>query len=374
MKKIVLVSCFKWYEQRLKPIYEMLKENNEVTIFLSDFDHIVKKYETNRINEISYIHVNSYRHNLSLQRGISHYIFAKKVYKKLNEIKPDYVYALVPPNCVAYFCSKYKREKSNSKLIFDLIDLWPESMPLQRVKNTYIYRKWKMMRDIAFLSADHIFTECELYRENLEKAILPKCSTLYLFKKVKKKKKKLIAYNIENNQENCEKKLILGYLGSINYIIDIEKIRGLLKEIKKEYKVKVLIIGDGERRHEFLRMLENINVDYKFYGKVFDEKQKISILSKCDYGINIMIDSVRVGLTIKSIDYFSYGLPIINNIKGDTWSLVEKYNLGVNIDGNRILKLYKFKNEDRNRITMFFEENFTQKVFEQRIKKVLTDI
>jgi hypothetical protein len=34
---------------------------------------------------------------------------------------------------------------------------------------------------------------------------------------------------------------------------------------------------------------------------------------------------------MKSVDYFCYGLPIINNIPGDTWTLVEQYDAGVNV-------------------------------------------
>ena len=36
-----------------------------------------------------------------------------------------------------------------------------------------------------------------------------------------------------------------------------------------------------------------------------------------------MKQEVFVGLTMKSIDYFEAGLPIINNIHGDTWNIVK---------------------------------------------------
>ena len=69
-----------------------------------------------------------------------------------------------------------------------------------------------------------------------------------------------------------------------------------------------------------------------FYGAVFDQMRKIKILGNCDFAFNMMKESVLVGLTIKSIDYFSMGLPIINNIKGDTWEIVRRYGAGVNVD------------------------------------------
>lgn len=58
-----------------------------------------------------------------------------------------------------------------------------------------------------------------------------------------------------------------------------------------------------------------------------------------------MKDSVCVGLTMKSIDYFQHGLPIINNIKADTTELVEEYKVGFNeIDFEKELLSKKIQN------------------------------
>lgn len=53
-------------------------------------------------------------------------------------------------------------------------------------------------------------------------------------------------------------------------------------------------------------------------------------MRRCHYGLNIMKEDVRVGLTMKSVEYFAAGLPLINNIKGDTWDFVEMEEVGVN--------------------------------------------
>lgn len=42
-----------------------------------------------------------------------------------------------------------------------------------------------------------------------------------------------------------------------------------------------------------------------------------------------MKDNVCVGLTMKSIDYFQHGLPIINNIQEDTTEIVKQYKVGL---------------------------------------------
>jgi hypothetical protein len=48
-----------------------------------------------------------------------------------------------------------------------------------------------------------------------------------------------------------------------------------------------------------------------------------------------MKELVQVNLTLKSVKYFSNGVPIINDIKFDTWDVVEKYEIGINISKNQ---------------------------------------
>ena len=43
----------------------------------------------------------------------------------------------------------------------------------------------------------------------------------------------------------------------------------------------------------------------------------MKIINQCHYALNIMKKDVCVGMTMKSLDYFSFGIPIVNNIEGD---------------------------------------------------------
>ena len=112
----------------------------------------------------------------------------------------------------------------------------------------------------------------------------------------------------------------------------------ILGEVNRSKKVKLHIVGDGEKREAFLESLNQKGIDAEYYGLVYDETKKQEIFSRCSYGINIMKPGVCVGLTMKSIDYFCYGLPLINNIQGDTWELVEQYGIGINCIGDSYKK------------------------------------
>ena len=49
-----------------------------------------------------------------------------------------------------------------------------------------------------------------------------------------------------------------------------------------------------------------------------------------------MKPEVFVGMTMKSLDYLSAGLPIINNIGADVWKMVERDGIGFNISEKSI--------------------------------------
>ena len=119
MKKAIIISCFGWYTERLIYIEEVLKQKGfSVTIYNSDFSHF-KKERVVKSKNCNYVHVPSYKKNLSLARLYSHAVFSYRIFLILKEYKPDFVYALVPPNSVVKACSKYKfgSSKISSKLI-----------------------------------------------------------------------------------------------------------------------------------------------------------------------------------------------------------------------------------------------------------------
>lgn len=62
----------------------------------------------------------------------------------------------------------------------------------------------------------------------------------------------------------------------------------------------------------------------------------MKIINQCHYALNIMKKDVCVGMTMKSLDYFSFGIPIVNNIEGDIKKIVEKNNVGFNISNENL--------------------------------------
>ena len=323
--KVLILTNTETYEDRAELIRERFAKNCEVTVFSTDFLHIKKQKRESGRPDFIHLPTRPYKKNISVGRMYSHYKFAKNAFREAEKYSPDILYVMVPANSNAYFAVKYREKHPNVKLVLDLIDLWPESFPLKKLEWFPAFKWWRNMRDRSLAAADVIVTECELYRTVLaDKLTGLDTVTLRLAKK---------AENTEKNTALPTDSINFCYLGSVNNIIDIPRISEYVGAVAKLKPVSVHIIGKGERMDEFVSALEAVGAAVIRHGAVYDAAEKQRIFDICHLGINIMRDSVCVGLTMKSLDYFDGGLPLINSIKGDTSEFVAQYRAGFNING-----------------------------------------
>lgn len=328
MKKALLISCFHWYRGRLEYVEKYFKNNGyDVQIWMSDYLHFQKRL-VDEIEGCNYIHVYPYKKNMSFARLYSHYGFAKKISEVLFDEKPDLIVANIPPNSVAWACGSYKKQNPQTKLVFDIIDMWPESYTSSKFLKTP-FKLWAGLRDKNLEYADVILTECELYQNFLNQTLKERMSTLHMCRPSE--------HFTEIPEWNGEC-IDIGYLGSINNLIDIDFIEKLLQEMAQVINIRVHIVGGGEKKETFIQSLKRTSAIIEDHGVVFDTDLMRSIIGKCHFAINMMKPTVCVGLTIKSMDYFQIGVPFLNTIKGDTAKLIDEYHCGWNIDNVSLCK------------------------------------
>ena len=371
--KIVIVSCFA-VSHRLEYIEQTMKElGYDVKIIVADFNHKEKKKIINKNNDYTYINTKKYKRNMSFQRIYSHYNFSKKVVKELKRFNPDIIYSMIPPNFLSKYIIKYKKKNKRVKVIFDIIDLWPETIPNNKLKKILAipFKYWSNLRNKNLKDADFVITECELYKKCLRNELPKNTTTIHLVDKY-------FGYKDSIKEEIIQ----IAYLGSINNIIDIDLIINILNEIKQYKSIKIHIIGEGESRQEFIEKLKENEIQYQYYGKVFEDNSKYNIFNKCQFGINVMKESTCVGLTLKSIDYFKFGLPIINNIKEDTMKIVEKYDVGFNIKESNLeeiaLCISRMKKEEfiqmKENVSNMYKKEFEIEILKNKIKDIMEKI
>jgi len=327
VKKAVCISCTHHYNERTVYVEEALAEAGyEITYITSDFSHTAKvpfQVDLPHCTQVPTIH---YKKNLSVARILSHIRFAKDAMRQVRKHSPDLLYVEVPPNSLCAAAARYKKKNLRMKLIFDIFDMWPESFPNSRAKQLLRlpFGIWGSLRNRNLAKADVVLTECDLFQEKLRRYLKDTTAkTLHLCRRS--------ATTREPVHIPSEEALHLCYLGNINNIIDIPTICRLLSEIRQLRPVVLHVIGDGESRETFLTEAAAAGAQVVYHGKIYDPDARQAIFDQCSFGLNIMKSSVCVGLTMKSVDYFAGGLPILNTIEADTKELVERAQIGINV-------------------------------------------
>lgn len=374
MKNACMISCSDHYNHRLNVAAGYLESHGyEVTYITSDFDHFTKKTFRVEIPNSVQLHTRPYRRNLSLDRILSHRQFARDVFRYLENLpkQPDVLVVLLPPNFLAKYAAAYKKRHPNVQIVFDIFDLWPETFPSGSVKKLLApaFRVWSWLRDHNLGAADHLITECEMFRQRLGLSS-DEATTVYLGADAPKCG--ILPVQLSDRQWD------LCYLGSINNIIDIPKISALLQALAKERPVNLHIVGSGERLQELITSAENAGAVAIYHGAVYEDLEKQQIMSGCHFGLNIVKESVCIGLTMKSVDYFRNGLPIINNVPADTARIIEAYGCGIELDEHTAEKLRGMDLQQciqmRNNTCKLFKTCFERAVIDRQYGEVLARI
>ena len=101
-------------------------------------------------------------------------------------------------------------------------------------------------------------------------------------------------------------------------------------------------------------------------------------MSDCHFGLNIMKPSVCVALTMKSIDYFSFDLPIINTISADTFKLVDNEKIGFNLTEDTAKTVASLSERElislRNNVRKVFDKEFDLSVVSSKLKNIFKEL
>ena len=359
---VFIINSADTYEHRVDLLYSYFKkQGNHVTVLASDFRHIAKERRMELKEGYKFFTAEPYYRNLSMQRIMSYKHLSEDIFRYVGEHiqEVDLLWVLVPPNSFVKDAAKIKKQYPRIQLVLDIIDMWPETLPVGNLKDCYPIKFWGHLRNEYINCADLVVTECALYQEKLKKYVPnSKMHTLYLARDIHE----------FNSSPNLPKdKIALCYLGSINNIIDIDTIGHVIEVFSKTQPVVLHIIGDGEKKNELIACAKKYGADVIDHGLIYQADDKQDIFNQCHYGLNIYKSSVYIGLTMKSMDYFEAGLPIINNIQGDSYQFVEKYKLGLNLP----VKQFTYDPNQRQNARLFFEDFLSSPVFMKSVDKIL---
>ena len=367
---IVIVCGTEPYELRADLLRDVLRSlGHTVTVLASDFSHIEKRKRTQEKEDYLFLQTKPYKKNLSLKRAVSHVRFAKDAehWLQAHLCETDLVWAIIPPNGFVQRIARLKRREPSVRVVFDVVDLWPESMPLKGEKRQIPFSWWRKQRDGSLHEADMIVTECALFQKKLAgPAGKTQMQTIYLARPCVPYVPKL---------HLPDDRLSLCYLGSINNVIDIEAVARIIRTCQRIRPVELHIIGTGEKKDTLIARARQAGAGVIYHGICYDREKKQEIFDGCHFGLNIMKPSVCVGLSMKSLDYFEYGLPMLNSIPGDTWQIIEKEQTGLNVGESLDAdKIAHYDLSMRNRARRYFEQHLTDEAFQQSVSDVLDKV
>ncbi len=375
--KILVITPFDnySYDVRIKYLEKIFKNNGfEWTVLSSNFNHRNKETYIKKRDNLVLIDTPRYKKNISIKRIWSHVIFSKRAYKYYLNNPADIVYVSAPPNFLIKQFSKIKKKRKKSKLIVEIGDMWPETLPipvsLKKFLSPLLFL-WKRCRNNYLKFYDNVIFECDLFKNYFyDKFDLKNVETIYLCKE----------NFLQKSNYSCDLNIVeFCYIGSINNIIEIDLMIKILLIVMKSKKILFNIIGDGEKRYFLEKLCISNKIPYKFYGPIYEDSQKEIILKKCHFGFNLMKDTVCVGLTMKSLEYFHWGIALINNIPYDTSALLEKYNCGFNIcnydDIEDLCKALIALSENeikrlKENSRLVYNDNFSDEVVMRNLKKL----
>jgi len=347
--KFFLVSLFVYTGEddniRINTVYDLLSDKHDVTIITTNFNHRTKKKHNikNSKRKIVFIDVPEYKRNIDFKRFFSHGVFAFRLYKFLKQSieKPDKIYCILPTASSGYACYRYCK-KNNIPLAIDIIDLWPESFvaitPLPKLFSILTY-PWKKLSTFIYKNADYAFSESVEYSNYAERYrkkshVLP----VYLGTDIDKYNKLIEISSIFIQKP--ENELWLAYGGGLGNSYDFEVIlEALLKLKNNNYNnIKFWFIGGGIKQQYINDLITKNNLNATITG-FLPYHDYLKYLTLCDIAINSFNRNTKVVHSYKFNDYILCGLAILNNLKGETYNFVEKYNIGINFDYENI-KLY----------------------------------
>ncbi|MFS0516516.1 glycosyltransferase family 4 protein [Nostoc sp. UIC 10607] len=320
---------------------ELIIRGHRLSWIVADFDHSTKQYRSQITTDdrqclkVIFVHVPPYYKNVSLQRIISHRIYASGVsqaLKSLHASEPvDVVIASIPPiessRVAMEFCAA-----THAVGIVDMQDAWPKAITSvfpHSIRNflsdTLLHslkQNLKMAADIAeglvAVSPEYLdylldFRKCQGQAGSL---VLPLGfdSNFIQISEVKPK--------------NFEMPLTVSYIGNFSHFYDLETVIKAA-EICADQPIKFTLIGDGTTYDKVKQLAETLGVkNVNFKGRLNFEVA-LPILRHSDVGLVPFTSDWPSNFPNKVFDYLSLGIPVISSIKGNFQKILKEYKFGL---------------------------------------------
>jgi glycosyltransferase involved in cell wall biosynthesis len=351
---------------------ELVKLGHKVTIFTSSFSHYKLKqhlevkntFTEENIDGVDFIWVKmpKYKASKSVGRIRNWFLFAFKLFfiPFLKLEKPDCILVSSLP-LHPIVSGKYLANKYNSKLIFEVRDIWPLSaieLGGYSPKNPFIkHLQW--LEDFAYRNSQAVVTVLANAYEHMKTRGLREDKFNYIPNGISidelDQVEELDEKTIKQLPQN---KFIIGYAGTFGIANALDSFVAAAKILKENDSIAFVLVGDGREKEKLIDLAKECKNIY--FVDAVKKNQVQSILRHFDVCyIGLKNDPLfKYGVSPnKLFDYMYCAKPILYAINSGNFKPISEINAGFNIEAQNpqaiadgVMKLYSMSEKERNQM------------------------
>jgi len=343
-----------WRDYRFTLVGETLAQHgHRVTWWTANFSHHFKRFRSKDWNDldvspnfrIRLVPTSGYRKHIGLGRVRFELLFAWRMYQRaVKESSPECIIAVDPPQVIGFLAVRLARH-FGTRLILDVMDLWPEIFVLAfprllRPLTPIILYPLYILRRHNLRQADVVTSLCDTYLEVAKKEFPDLQGGLFVtifngidiaaFRAMKREVDKASLRLMQKTGEKTSDEVWAIYAGTLGNNYDIETLlRAAVHLEQHKSRVKILIAGEGPLRQrvtDFVTAHRPRNLVY--LGKL-DPEELIEIYQLSDIGLCAYGAESNVAMPDKAYDYMAAGLPIVSSLRGELENLLRIHQMGI---------------------------------------------
>jgi len=237
------------------------------------------------------------------------------------------------PQFFTSFSGYLLSRKKNTKWVFEVRDLWPESLWMLK-RESLVYKIFSWFECFFYKNADKIVVVTQSFKDTIiNKGINPEKISLHYNGTTFENS------NILNNEINSIRKklnlndrIILGYIGTFGVAQNLPFFLNIAHTLLIKYPlIHLLFIGDGADRFEMESILKDNNFKNVTILPPIPKKEVNIYLAAIDYGLVPLRNNEVYHKVIPSkiFEIAAKKKPIFLGVEGEAKSIINKYKIGV---------------------------------------------
>ena len=335
--------------------------------------------------------VKTYRSNLFLRRSgggvrlfLNYFSFVFFGFFKVFKIKGNFdkVFVYAPSPITVGFLGILAAKRFKCKSYLWVHDLWPESVRIAGgISNKVVLGLINIMTKRIYKYTDQILVQSPKFIDYIKKQNVKENKLIYFpyyaedfYKEVKVKKSYKDQFPVGFN---------LLFAGNIGIAQSFDTIVGAI-ELLKEFKINVVVLGEGRDKQRIIKEIKQKGISEKFYFFGSHPPEKMPEYFACADALLITLKKADIfSYTIpgKLQSYLACGKPIIGSLDGIGNEIIVESNSGLASEAENskslsqnLLLMMNTSIEERNKMGKFGLDYFNKHFKKEKLLKELENI